>query len=205
MRSMGRKRSFIVDSSARLDDLTRAAARSEWSCDLARLRSAASGPRPRSSRREGCGLGCTCEPAIGHPFCRARRPHDRRRRALAGPDPAAFAFPRTQSGGEYLAIHARKLALKHRLRRLRRHHRRRLRRSAKARRSARSHHFNRNEKMGPCRSRLVAVGVRRYSTCEPIHRAVKVVYLRSAFPTRRGREAEPVSRERESQSAVTGA
>ena len=46
------------------------------------------------------------------------------------------------------AVPARQLALKPRLRNLRRHHRRRLRRLAQTHRPARNHHLNRNARMG---------------------------------------------------------
>ena len=72
------------------------------------------------------------------------------------------AFPRagTEPGREHLAVLTRQLALKPRLRNLRRHHRRRLRRLAKTHRPARNHHLNRHARMGPYRSDPVTLGIR---------------------------------------------
>ena len=67
--------------------------------------------------------------------------------------------PGAQPGRERLAVSAPELALKHRLRKLRRHHRRRLRRLAKAHRSTRNDHLHRNARLGPRRSAAMTFGI----------------------------------------------
>jgi hypothetical protein len=59
-----------------------------------------------------------------------------------------------------MAIHPRKLALKPRLRHLRRDHRCRLRRLEQARRTAAHHHVNRYAPLGLQRSSMRALGIR---------------------------------------------
>ena len=59
-----------------------------------------------------------------------------------------------------MAVSPPELALKHRLRRLRRHHRRCLRRLAQTHRPARNHHVRRNARLGSRRSAAVTSGIR---------------------------------------------
>src|SRR5665811_1475854 len=61
---------------------------------------------------------------------------------------------------EHLAISPPELALKHRLRELRRHRRRRLRPMAEADRQARNHHIHRDARLGPRRSAAMTFGIR---------------------------------------------
>src|SRR3984957_1049519 len=77
------------------------------------------------------------------------------------PDLPALTRPRAEPGRERLAVSPSELALKHRLRKLRRHRRRCLRRMAKAHRSARTDHIHRNAGLGPHRSVAMTFGIRR--------------------------------------------
>ena len=61
--------------------------------------------------------------------------------------------------GKRLAVSSPELALKHRLRQLRRHCRRRMRRVAKADRRARKDHIHRNARLGPHRSAVMTFGI----------------------------------------------
>jgi hypothetical protein len=67
---------------------------------------------------------------------------------------------RTEPGREHLAVHAGQLAIKPRLRNLRRNHRRGLRGMAKSRRSTQDNHFNRDARLGARRSIPMTVGIR---------------------------------------------
>jgi hypothetical protein len=60
----------------------------------------------------------------------------------------ALTRSRAEAGRERLAVSAPKLALKHRLRELRRHHRRRLQRMAQSHRRTRTHQIHPNASMG---------------------------------------------------------
>ena len=74
------------------------------------------------------------------------------------PDFPAFASAAAEPSGEHLAISAPELALKHRLRKLRRDHRCRMRRMAKAYRPTQNDHVNRNaRRLGPRRSGAVTL------------------------------------------------
>src|ERR1700733_5847280 len=75
------------------------------------------------------------------------------------PDLPALTRPRAEPGRERLAVSPSELALKHRLRKLRRHRRRCLRRMAKAHRSARTDHIHRNAGLGPHRSVAMTFGI----------------------------------------------
>src|ERR1700722_15242319 len=75
------------------------------------------------------------------------------------PDLPALTRPRAEPGRERLAVSPSELALKHRLRKLRRHRRRCLRRMAKAHRSARTDHIHRNAGLGPHRSVAMTFGM----------------------------------------------
>ena len=77
----------------------------------------------------------------------------------AAADLPAFPGAGAEPGRERLAVHARQLALKPRLRDLRRHHRRRLRRLAKTHRPARNHNLHRNARLGPHRSDPMTLGI----------------------------------------------
>lgn len=87
--------------------------------------------------------------------------HDREARHTQehNADPLAVSGAGTQSGRERLAISSPKLALEHRLRKLRSHYRRRLRRMAKTHRSTRDHHINRHARLGSYRSDIIAGGI----------------------------------------------
>ena len=74
---------------------------------------------------------------------------------------AAIALAGTEPGGEHLAVHARQLAFKPRLRKLRCHPGSWLRRMEQADRPTRNHHLNRIAKMGAHRSILIAAGIIR--------------------------------------------
>ena len=71
----------------------------------------------------------------------------------------ALTLSRIEPRREYLAVSARKLALKPCLRRLRRDHLRRMRRLDKTPRTTRNRQINRNEKMGPRRSIIITAGI----------------------------------------------
>ncbi len=75
------------------------------------------------------------------------------------PRSSCLRAPRSSTGGERLAVSPPELALKHRLRKLRRHHRRRLRRLAQTHRPARNHHINRKAPLGSRRSAAVTSGI----------------------------------------------
>ena len=88
------------------------------------------------------------------PAARPRRLAHHRQSRLAEehhPDPAAVALPGAQPGRAGLAIPARQLPLKPRLRGLRRHRCGCLRRMEQAHRKAPHHHINRNAPMGQYR------------------------------------------------------
>ncbi len=72
---------------------------------------------------------------------------------------AAIALAGTEPGGEHLAIHARQLAFKPRLRKLRCHTGSWLRRLEQAYPATRNHYLNRTAKMGAHRSILIAAGI----------------------------------------------
>ena len=67
--------------------------------------------------------------------------------AKRSPDLLAFPRPGAEPGREHLAVSPPELALKHRLRKLRRNHRRRMRRLAKTHRSTRNDHLHRNARL----------------------------------------------------------
>src|SRR5580693_4627676 len=67
-------------------------------------------------------------------------------------DLPTFPRPGAEPGRERLAVPPPELALKHRLRKLRRDRRRRMHRLAKAHRSTRNHHLHRNARLGSRRS-----------------------------------------------------
>src|SRR5271156_441371 len=71
----------------------------------------------------------------------------------------AVPRPGAEPGRERLAISPPELALKHRLRKLRRHRRRRLHRLAKPHRPASNHHLHRNARMGSRRSAAMTLGI----------------------------------------------
>jgi hypothetical protein len=74
-------------------------------------------------------------------------------------DLPAVARPGAQPGRERLAVSSPELALKHRLRKLRRHRRRRLQRVAKAHCRARQNHIHRNARLGSRRSVVMTFGI----------------------------------------------
>src|ERR1700675_4799088 len=77
-------------------------------------------------------------------------------------DLPAFPRPGAEPGRERLAVSAPELALKHRLRKLRRDHRRRMRGLAKAHRSTRNNHLHRNARLRSRRSDAMTVGIIDY-------------------------------------------
>ncbi len=99
------------------------------------------------------------------PFCCSTAPAGHHRQTESAQEhhanlpaaPRAGAEPRR----ERLAVSAPELALKSRLRRLRRHHRRRVRGLARAHRTTKHHHINRNARMGSRRSIKLTVGISR--------------------------------------------
>ena len=76
-------------------------------------------------------------------------------------DLPAFPRPGAEPGRERLAVPPPELALKHRLRKLRRDRRRRMRGLAKAHRSTRNDHLHRNARLGSRRSAAMTLGIRR--------------------------------------------
>src|ERR1700693_1666489 len=74
-------------------------------------------------------------------------------------DLPAFPRPGAEPGRERLAVSSPELALKHRLRKLRRDRRRRMRGLAKAHRSTRNNHLHRNARLGSRRSDAMTVGI----------------------------------------------
>ena len=81
---------------------------------------------------------------------------------LAGVTPTdlpTFAGPGTEPSREHLAISPSELALKHRLRKLRRHCRRCPRRMAETDRHARNHHIHRKARLGSRRSVAMTFGI----------------------------------------------
>src|SRR6202050_2268312 len=76
-------------------------------------------------------------------------------------DLSAFPRPGAEPGRERLAVCSPQLALKHRLRKLRRDRRRRMRGLAKAHRSTRNNHLHRNARLGSRRSDAMTVGITR--------------------------------------------
>jgi hypothetical protein len=68
--------------------------------------------------------------------------------------------PEIEPAGKYLAVHARQLAVKPRLRHLRPRHRRCLRRLAQTHRKARSDHLHRHARLVPHRSDPMTLGFR---------------------------------------------
>src|SRR5580704_11866304 len=75
-------------------------------------------------------------------------------------DLPAFPRPGAEPGRERLAVPPPELALKHRLRKLRRDRRRRMRGLAKAHRSTRNNHLHRNARLGSRRSAAMTLGIR---------------------------------------------
>src|ERR1700727_1936051 len=82
-------------------------------------------------------------------------------------DLPAFPRPGAEPGRERLAVPPPELALKHRLRKLRRDRRRSMRRLAKAHRSTRNNHLHRNARLGSPRSDAMTLGI--------IHRNERVI------------------------------
>src|SRR5580700_8826470 len=78
-------------------------------------------------------------------------------------DLPTFPRPGAEPGRERLAVPPPELALKHRLRKLRRDRRRRMHRLAKAHRSTRNHHLHRNARLGSRRSDAMTLGITRLS------------------------------------------
>src|ERR1700729_2218714 len=74
-------------------------------------------------------------------------------------DLPAFPRPGAEPGRERLAVPPPELALKHRLRKLRRDRRRRMRGLAKAHRSTRNDHLHRNARLGSRRSAAMTLGI----------------------------------------------
>src|ERR1700751_1979247 len=79
-------------------------------------------------------------------------------------DAVAAAFARAQQPGEYLAVHAPKLAVKPGLQILRQHCRSLLLRLEYSHRSALEDHVNRAPRLGLHRSINLRIGIRRRST-----------------------------------------
>src|SRR5580698_4268369 len=75
-------------------------------------------------------------------------------------DLPAFPRPGAEPGRERLAVPPPELALKHRLRKLRRDRRRRMRGLAKAHRSTRNDHLHRKARLGSRRSAAMTLGIR---------------------------------------------
>src|ERR1700756_3425567 len=73
----------------------------------------------------------------------------------------AVPCARAEPGRERLAISAPKLALEHRVRKLRRHRRRRMQSLAKPHRPTRDDHLNWHARMGSCRSVAMTFGISR--------------------------------------------
>src|SRR5271168_3256445 len=71
----------------------------------------------------------------------------------------AVPRPGAEPGRERLAVSPPELALKHRLRKLRRDRRRRMRRVAKAHRPTRNDHLHRNARLGSRRSAAMTLGI----------------------------------------------
>src|SRR6202451_2358420 len=74
-------------------------------------------------------------------------------------DLPAFPRPGAEPGRERLAVPPPELALKHRLRKLRRDRRRRMRGLAKAHRSTRNDHLHRKARLGSRRSAAMTLGI----------------------------------------------
>src|SRR3984957_13508160 len=90
-------------------------------------------------------------------------------------DLPTFPRPGAEPGRERLAVPPPELALKHRLRKLRRDRRRRMHRLAKAHRSTRNHHLHRNARLGSRRSDAMTLGInwntsRPTDACGPVGR-----------------------------------
>src|SRR3984893_12028852 len=81
-------------------------------------------------------------------------------------DLPTFPRPGAEPGRERLAVPPPELALKHRLRKLRRDRRRRMHRLAKAHRSTRNDHLHRNARLGSRRSAAMTIGIRSRLECE---------------------------------------
>src|ERR1700678_936654 len=75
---------------------------------------------------------------------------------------------RVEPGRERLAVSAPQLALKHRVRKLRRDRRRRMQSLAKSHRSTRNDHLPRNARLGPHRSIAMTFGITRRLHCHVI-------------------------------------
>ena len=114
-------------------------------------------------------------------------------RARAGAEP----------GRERLAVSSPELALKHRLRKLRRHHRRRMPRMAKADRRARQNHIHRDARLGPHRSAIMTFGITavRSTLSLPIAKTRRSILPRSLRHAclRRTRNSSPFASERHTQ------
>src|SRR5215207_653727 len=86
---------------------------------------------------------------------KARRPYEYHA------DLPALTRPRVEPRREPLAVPTRQLALKSRLRDLRRHHRRRLPSLDEHPRRTRNHHLHRHARLGSRRSIVMTAGIRR--------------------------------------------
>src|ERR1700679_3791859 len=83
-------------------------------------------------------------------------------------DLPAFPRPGAEPGRERLAVPPPELALKHRLRKLRRDRRRRMRGLAKPHRSTRNDHLHRNARLGSRRSAAMTLGISALLRVSPL-------------------------------------
>src|SRR5580700_5420153 len=106
-------------------------------------------------------------------------------------DLPTFPRPGAEPGRERLAVPPPELALKHRLRKLRRDRRRRMHRLAKAHRSTRNDHLHRNARLGSRRSAAMTLGIRVGLTLSPrLNEWPLIAHTRRPMSVRFRREAD---------------